>query len=135
MSLTVAYARSRTGIVVWLMLVRKLSAKSWEAQPAAATRRSTAPRCAPARVGLWIFLAVITSLFGLFISAYYMRMGRTSRHGPGAGLGAADRAAGAVAEHAAADPGQRRDAVRHARRYARADVGARAELRCCSAGC
>jgi cytochrome c oxidase subunit 3 len=29
----------------------------------------------PAKIGLWILLAVITSLFGLFISAYYMRMG------------------------------------------------------------
>lgn len=27
----------------------------------------------PARTGLWVFLAVITSLFGLFISAYHMR--------------------------------------------------------------
>jgi cytochrome c oxidase subunit 3 len=35
-------------------------------------------RFAPAKVGLWVFLAVITSLFGLFISAYHMRMG----HGP-----------------------------------------------------
>ena len=30
----------------------------------------------------WIFLAVITSLFGLFITAYYMRMG----HGHGADM-------------------------------------------------
>jgi cytochrome c oxidase subunit 3 len=27
----------------------------------------------PARTGLWAFLAVVTSLFGLFISAYHMR--------------------------------------------------------------
>jgi cytochrome c oxidase subunit 3 len=29
----------------------------------------------PAKIGLWVLLAVITSLFSLFISAYYMRMG------------------------------------------------------------
>jgi len=29
----------------------------------------------PARIALWVFLAVITSLFGLFISAYFIRMG------------------------------------------------------------
>ena len=40
-----------------------------------------APRWAPARVGLWVFLAVITSLFGLFVSAYYMRL--SGHHGSG----------------------------------------------------
>lgn len=80
MSLTVAYAALATGIIVWLILVRKLSAKSWEAQPASAID-DEAPRWAPRRVGLWVFLAVITSLFGLFVSAYYMRL--TGHHGSG----------------------------------------------------
>jgi cytochrome c oxidase subunit 3 len=80
LSLTVAYAALATGIVVWLILVRKLSAKSWEASPASATDVE-APRWPPARVGRWVFLAVITSLFGLFISAYYMRL--TGHHGTG----------------------------------------------------
>jgi len=35
---------------------------------------------APKRIGLWIFLAVITSLFCLFLSAYYMRMGSHGEH-------------------------------------------------------
>lgn len=76
----VAYAALATGIIVWLILVRKLSAKSWEAQPASATE-SEAPRWPPARIGLWVFLAVITSLFGLFVSAYYMRL--SGHHGSG----------------------------------------------------
>ena len=80
MSLTVAYAALATGIVVWLILVRKLSAKSWEAQPASAIDVEE-PRWPAARVGLWVFLAVITSLFGLFISAYYMRL--SGHHGSG----------------------------------------------------
>ncbi len=80
MSLTVAYAALAAGIVVWLILVRKLSTKSWEAQPASAID-AEAPRWAPARVGLWLFLAVVTSLFGLFVSAYYMRM--NGHHGAG----------------------------------------------------
>ena len=33
----------------------------------------------PARIGLWVFMAVVTSLFGLFLSAYAMRM----HHGVG----------------------------------------------------
>lgn len=78
MSLTVAYLALAGGIVVWLLLVRKLSAKSWEPQTAAQGGAVEEPRTAPARIGLWVFLAVVTSLFGLFISAYYMRM---SGHG------------------------------------------------------
>lgn len=80
MNLTVAYAALATGIVVWLILVRKLSTKSWEPQSAAASEADV-PRWPPARVGLWVFLAVITSLFGLFLSAYYMRL--TGHHGTG----------------------------------------------------
>jgi len=77
MSLTFAYGALITGIAVWLVLVTKLSAKSWLAQPAVAgaVAAEERPRPAAAHLGLWIFLAVITSLFGLFISAYYMRMG------------------------------------------------------------
>lgn len=83
MSLTVAYAALATGIIVWLILVRKLSTKSWEAQPASAVDfdGGLGPRWPAKRVGLWIFLAVITSLFGLFISAYYMRL--SGHHGSG----------------------------------------------------
>jgi cytochrome c oxidase subunit 3 len=40
----------------------------------------------PGRIGLWVFLAVITSFFALFFSAYYMRMG----HGHAAGHGITD---------------------------------------------
>lgn len=83
MSLTVAYAALLTGVIVWLLLVRKLSAKSWEATvgPDGVAETSTG-RFPPARIGLWMFLAVVTSLFGLFVSAYYMRMGE---HGHGGG--------------------------------------------------
>ena len=80
MSLTVAYFALATGIVVWLVLVRKLSTKPWETQPASASDVEV-PRWPAARVGLWIFLAVITSLFGLFVSAYYMRL--SGHHGSG----------------------------------------------------
>lgn len=83
MSLTVAYFALATGIVVWLILVRKLSAKSWEAAAASSAdfEGALGPRWPAQRVGLWIFLAVITSLFGLFVSAYYMRL--SGHHGSG----------------------------------------------------
>lgn len=78
MSLTVAYGALLTGVIVWLVLVRKLSARSWEGH-AVADDAHHGMNFAPAKIGLWAFLAVITSLFALFISAYYMRMG----HGHG----------------------------------------------------
>ena len=81
MSLTVAYFALATGIVVWLILVRKLSARSWEAGPVA-TVDLDEPRWPAKRVGVWIFLAVITSLFGLFVSAYYMRLNGHHESGP-----------------------------------------------------
>jgi len=81
LSLTVAYFALATGIVVWLILVRKLSARSGEAGPVA-TVDLDEPRWPAKRVGLWIFLAVITSLFGLFVSAYYMRLNGHHESGP-----------------------------------------------------
>jgi cytochrome c oxidase subunit 3 len=79
-SLTVAYGALLTGVIVWLVLVRKLSARSWEGH-AVADDAHHGINSVPAKMGLWVFLAVITSLFALFISAYYIRMGG---HGHGA---------------------------------------------------
>lgn len=63
------------GIIVWILVVRRLTARSWDS----GTEDSDVGeiRVAPARLGLWIFLAVVTSLFCLFLSAYSMR----SHHG------------------------------------------------------
>jgi cytochrome c oxidase subunit 3 len=74
-SLTVAFAALFAGVVVWAILARKLSAKPWERSVAADLEAGgTAAGTPPAKVGLWAFLGVITSLFGLFITAYWMRM-------------------------------------------------------------
>lgn len=74
MSLTVAYGALITGVVVWLLLVSRFRTRSWEPLivPGTGETQSGLP---PQRVGLWVFLAVVTSLFGLFISAFFMRMG------------------------------------------------------------
>ena len=81
MSLTVAYAALATGIIVWLVLVTRFRAKPWERQVAATPEGANALPFSPKRVGLWVFLAVVTSLFCLFLSAYYMRMGQHAGHG------------------------------------------------------
>ncbi|MBC7983520.1 MAG: cytochrome-c oxidase, partial [Candidatus Obscuribacterales bacterium] len=88
MNLTVAYGALLTGVLVWLFLVRKLSAKSWDAHAAISpedAHAAGAEHTPPTKMGLWVFLGVATSLFGLFISAYYMRMGHG--HGADAALG------------------------------------------------
>lgn len=60
------------GLAVWFAVASRLTAKPWEnrEQPGDVG----AIRTSPARIGLWIFLAVVTSLFSLFLSAYSMRM-------------------------------------------------------------
>lgn len=84
MSLTVAYAALATGIIVWAVLVTKLRAKPWE-RPLTTSGDAGVPTVSPKRIGLWVFLAVITSMFCLFVSAYYMRMGHHAGHGTGVG--------------------------------------------------
>lgn len=74
MSLSVAYTALLAGVIVWALLVSKLRVRPWEAQ-VAAPDGSGFSGMSPKRIGLWVFMAVITSLFCLFISAYYMRMG------------------------------------------------------------
>ena len=82
MSQTTAYLALMTGVLVWALLVRKLRAKPWEAivavdDPSVADE----VRAPAARVGLRVFLAVVSSLFALFMTAYYMRMGHGHAHG------------------------------------------------------
>jgi cytochrome c oxidase subunit III len=79
-SLAVAFVAVLAGLVVWGLLVRRLTAKPWETHGPQThgspedVEASSAVGLPPAKIGLWVLLAVITSLFGLFISAYYMRM-------------------------------------------------------------
>ncbi len=78
MSLTLAYSALLTGVLVWLFLVRKFSAKPWDASvPISALdgHDESVERPPAAKVGLLAFLGVASSLFGLFISAYFIRMG------------------------------------------------------------
>jgi cytochrome c oxidase subunit III len=75
MNLIVAAVALVAGIFVWWLAVRRLTTKSWEAQ-GTFDGRDTAQLTGPeaARTGLWVFLAVATSFFALFITAYLMRM-------------------------------------------------------------
>jgi len=85
MNIWVAFGVLSIGVIVWFLLIRKLNTRSWERHGSSVHVRSARGdvgevEVPPARIALWVFLAVITSLFGLFISAYFIRMG----HGHGA---------------------------------------------------
>ena len=63
-----------TAITVWWLLIQGLKDKPWMKQGVVPTSQETVTSSAP-KVGLWVFLAVVSSLFGLFASAYMMRVG------------------------------------------------------------
>jgi len=69
---TVIFTALASGVIVWFLVASRLTAKSWESQDEKGD--VGAIHIAPHRIGLWIFMAVVTSLFSLFISAYAMRM-------------------------------------------------------------
>ena len=62
-----------TAITVWWLLIQRLKDKPWLKQGVLPTSQDTVTSSAP-KVGLAVFLVVVTSLFGLFASAYYMRI-------------------------------------------------------------
>jgi cytochrome c oxidase subunit 3 len=72
--LTVMVIAMLTAITVWWLLIQRLKEKPWAQQGMIPTSQETVTSSAP-KVALWMFLAVVSSLFGLFASAYVMRMG------------------------------------------------------------
>jgi cytochrome c oxidase subunit 3 len=73
MNVTLLFTALVGAILIWCTLAWKLRTKSWIAKGVISEDGFTA---VPAgRVGLWIFLAVVTSLFSLFIIIYNERSG------------------------------------------------------------
>src|ERR1700737_3705788 len=63
------------GIAGWWLSQQGLAAKPWlEEGVTADLREHSTSSLPPAKIGLGVFLAVVGSLFALFISAYPMRM-------------------------------------------------------------
>ena len=65
------------GVVVWWLMTQSVNTRPWEASAHYASSEDFSGRSLPqpnAKLGLYVFLAVVTSLFALFISAYLMRM-------------------------------------------------------------
>src|SRR5256886_14973952 len=62
-------------IAGWWLSQQRLAAKPWLEEGVFADWREENPSSVPpAKIGLGVFLAVVGSLFALFISAYSMRM-------------------------------------------------------------
>ena len=62
------------GITVWWLLVRRLRDKPWTIHGVLEGSQDGLTSSAP-KVGLWVFLGMVTSLFLIFTGAYVMRMG------------------------------------------------------------
>jgi cytochrome c oxidase subunit 3 len=75
-SVTILFVLVVAGLAGWWLFARHLTARPWEADQRRVDdlHDGAAVMTAPSRVALWVLLAVITSFFGLFMSAYGMRM-------------------------------------------------------------
>lgn len=72
MSNTAIVVALLVGIAVWFAVASRLTAKPW--QNRGEEGDVVVLRSSPQRIGLWVFMAVVTSLFTLFLTAYSMRM-------------------------------------------------------------
>ncbi len=74
MTTTLVLLGAIMAVVVWWLWRQTVNVKPWIAQHSIETANGDGSfSLSPVRVGLWVFLAVATSLFALFISAYLMR--------------------------------------------------------------
>jgi cytochrome c oxidase subunit III len=75
MSAIILFMAGIAAIAGWWLSQQGLGAKPWLQQGVAVDlREDSASSLPPAKIGLGVFLAVVGSLFALFISAYSMRM-------------------------------------------------------------
>ena len=76
MSITILFFLAPIGVIVaWWLSRQRLMAKPWLDVSAIGEVPDTGASSLPAAtIGLGVFLAVVSSLFALFISAYFMRM-------------------------------------------------------------
>ena len=75
MSAIILFMAGVAAIAGWWLSQQRLTAKPWLEEGIIADWREESPSSLPpAKIGLGVFLAVVGSLFALFISAYSMRM-------------------------------------------------------------
>ncbi|MBC5783056.1 cytochrome c oxidase subunit 3 [Ramlibacter sp. USB13] len=74
MTIGLVFLTLMMAVIVWWLFRQTIHVQPWQAQALDLTGHEAVPR-PPARTALWVFLAVATSLFVLFVSAYAMRLG------------------------------------------------------------
>src|SRR5258708_35739520 len=75
MSAIILFMAGIAAIAGWWLSQQRLAAKPWlEEGVIVDLREESTSSLPPAKIGLGVFLAVVGSLFALFISAYSMRM-------------------------------------------------------------
>lgn len=78
MTSTLIFLAALMGLVVWWLLRQTVNTKPWIADGQSGSTEEFAWRFRisqpPIKVSLGVFLAVVTSLFALFMSAYFQRM-------------------------------------------------------------
>ena len=75
MTIGLAFLSVLMAVIVWWLFRQTINVQPWQPQGATAAAGSGAPTPPAAKMALWAFLAVATSLFALFVSAYAMRLG------------------------------------------------------------
>jgi len=74
MTIGLVFLSVMMAVIVWWLFRQTINVQPWQAQVAAPAMGSDATSPPAAKMALWVFLAVATSLFVLFISAYAMRL-------------------------------------------------------------
>ena len=77
MHVTLIFMAALMGVVAWWLLKQSVNTRPWETHAHHGPNEDFSGRSLrqpDSRIGLFVFLAVATSLFALFISAYTMRM-------------------------------------------------------------
>jgi len=74
MTITLMFLALLMGAIVWWLLRQTVNVQPWDAQVPVRDAHAAVLARPTAKMALWLFLAVATSLFALFISAYAMRL-------------------------------------------------------------
>ena len=74
MTITLVFLALLMGAVAWWLIKQSVDVQPWAAGGAALDVHGSLLAQPAAKTALWVFLAVATSLFALFVSAYAMRI-------------------------------------------------------------
>lgn len=74
MAITLVFLAGLMAVVVWWLLRQSINVEPWVARAGAHDVHDAVLARPPAKIALGVFLAVATSLFALFVSAYAMRI-------------------------------------------------------------